>query len=53
VFPATQLMQSAPWQIPVAVLETEAVKAGVREIVDRRPKFYKRTPLKSEFTLRR
>jgi hypothetical protein len=42
VLPATQLMQSAPWQIPVAALETEAVKTGAREIVGRRPKFYKR-----------
>jgi len=42
VLPATQLMQSAPWQIPVAALETEAVTTGVREIVGHRPKFYKR-----------
>jgi hypothetical protein len=42
VLPATQLMPSAPWQIPVAVLDTEAVKTGIREIVGRRPKFYKR-----------
>jgi hypothetical protein len=40
--PAAQLMQSAPWQIPVAALDTEAVKTGVREILGRRPKFYKR-----------
>jgi DNA invertase Pin-like site-specific DNA recombinase len=42
VLPATQLMQSAPWQIPVAALDTEVVKTGVREITGRRPKFYKR-----------
>ena len=42
VLPATQLMQSAPWQIPVAALDTEVVKTGVREIAGRRPKFYKR-----------
>jgi hypothetical protein len=42
VLPAVQLMPSAPWQIPVAALETEAVKTGAREIVGRRPKFYKR-----------
>ena len=42
VLPATQLMHSAPWQIPVAALDSEAVKIGVREIVGRRPKFYKR-----------
>ena len=41
MLPATQLMPSAPWQIPVAALETEAVKTGAREI-GRRPKFYKR-----------
>jgi hypothetical protein len=41
VLPATQLMQSAPRQIPVVALETEAVSTGVREIVGRRPKFYK------------
>lgn len=42
VLPATQLMHSAPWQIPVAALETEAVKTGVREIIGRRPKYYAR-----------
>src|SRR5215831_1395438 len=42
VLPATQLMHSAPWQIPVAALETETVTTGVRYIVGRRPKFYKR-----------
>jgi DNA invertase Pin-like site-specific DNA recombinase len=42
VLPAVQLMHSAPWQIPVAALDSEAVKTGVREIVGRRPKFYKR-----------
>ena len=42
ILPATQLMFSAPWQIPVAALETDAVKIGAREIAERRPKFYKR-----------
>jgi DNA invertase Pin-like site-specific DNA recombinase len=42
ILPATQLMFSAPWQIPVAALETETVKTGAREIAKRRPKFYKR-----------
>jgi hypothetical protein len=32
VLPATQLMPSAPCQIPVAALDTEAVKTGIREI---------------------
>lgn len=41
VLPATQLMPSAPWQIPVAALDSEAVKTGVREIVGRRPRKYR------------
>lgn len=36
--PATQLMHSAPWQIPAAALDTEAVKTGVRAIIERRPR---------------
>jgi len=42
VLPATQLMFSAPWQIPVAALDTEAVRLGAQEIAGRRPKFYKK-----------
>ena len=42
VLPAVQLMQSAPWQIPLAALDTDVVKTRVREIVGRRPKFYRR-----------
>ncbi|HET9641976.1 MAG TPA: helix-turn-helix domain-containing protein [Burkholderiaceae bacterium] len=38
VLPATQLMPSAPWQVPVAALDSEAVRIGVREIMDRRPR---------------
>lgn len=38
VLPATQLMPSAPWKIPVTALDTTAVQAGVREIVARRPR---------------
>ncbi|HEY1966041.1 MAG TPA: recombinase family protein [Acidobacteriaceae bacterium] len=37
ILPATQLMPSAPWQIPVSALQTEALKIGVRKIVARRP----------------
>lgn len=37
VLPATQLMPSAPWQVPVAALESDAVKIGVRGVVERRP----------------
>ena len=42
ILPATQLMFSAPWQIPAAALESEAVRKGAREIANRRPRFYKR-----------
>jgi hypothetical protein len=38
VLPATQLMLSAPWQVPVAALESEAVKIGVRGVAERRPR---------------
>jgi len=41
VLPATQLLPSAPWQVPVASLDSDAVKIGVREIVGRRPRNYK------------
>lgn len=37
VLPATQLMPSAPWQIPASALNTEAVKIGVRAVMERRP----------------
>lgn len=35
--PATQLMHSAPWQIPLAALDSEAVRIGVRNVIERRP----------------
>jgi hypothetical protein len=38
VLPATQLMPSAPWQVPVAELDSDAVKIGVRAVVERRPR---------------
>ena len=41
VLPVTQLMPSAPWQIPVAALDSEVVKIGVREIAGRCPRKYK------------
>ena len=37
VLPATQLMPSAPWQIPVSAVDTEEVKIGVRAVMERRP----------------
>ena len=36
--PAKQLMPSAPWQVTVAALDSESVKIGVREIIERRPR---------------
>jgi DNA invertase Pin-like site-specific DNA recombinase len=38
ILPATQLMPSAPWKVPVDALETEAVAAGIRAIIARRPR---------------
>jgi hypothetical protein len=40
VLPATQLMTSAPWQIPVAALDSEAVTIGVQGVVNRRPRTF-------------
>jgi len=42
LLPATQLMRFATSEIPAAALEAGPAKAGVREIVNRRPKYYKR-----------
>jgi DNA invertase Pin-like site-specific DNA recombinase len=50
IIPATQLMPSAPWQIPVAALDSEAVKIGVRGVIDRRPRNF--TVLQCEKTLK-
>ena len=36
--PAKQLMHSAPWQIPVEALESEAVRIGLQEIAARKPR---------------
>ena len=36
--PATQLMPSAPWQVPVAALDSGSVKIGVQAIIERRPR---------------
>jgi hypothetical protein len=50
VLPATQLMPSAPWKVPVDALASEAVKAGVRAVVARRPRNF--TVLQGEKTPR-
>jgi DNA invertase Pin-like site-specific DNA recombinase len=36
--PATQLMPSAPWQIPAEALDSEAVRIGLQAIEARRPR---------------
>ncbi len=38
VLPANQLMPSAPWEVPVEALESEAVKIGVQNVIERRPR---------------
>jgi hypothetical protein len=50
VLPAVQLMPSAPWQVCVAALESEAVKTGVRRVVERRPRNF--SVLQDEKTLK-
>jgi hypothetical protein len=50
VLPATQLLPSAPWQVPVAALSSEAVKEGVQAIVGRRPRVYQ--SMQNDKTLR-
>jgi hypothetical protein len=42
VLPGTQIMPSAPWEIPVAALDSEAVRIGVRRIIERRPRNFKK-----------
>jgi len=39
--PATQAMPSAPWEVPLAALETERLRIGVRSVVARRPMNFK------------
>ena len=50
VLPATQLMPSAPWKVPVDALNTEAVRTGVRAVIARRPRNF--AALWDERTLR-
>jgi len=45
-----QAMPSAPWRIPVAELDTEAVRLGVLRVVDRRPRNFAK--LQDKKTLR-
>lgn len=43
VLPATQLMYSAPWEIPVAALDSEEVRIGLQQIAARRPRRFAET----------
>jgi hypothetical protein len=38
ILPATQIMDSAPWQVPVAALDSEGVRIGVQSVIERRPR---------------
>jgi len=40
ILPATQILPSSPWLVPVEALASEAVRIGVQRVVERRPKFY-------------
>jgi hypothetical protein len=50
VLSASQIMPSAPWQIPVAALSSKKVEIGVQQIIDRRPR--KASDLEDARTLR-
>lgn len=50
ILAASQLMPSAPWQVPVAALDSEVVQAGARAIKQRRPSNF--TSLQDVKTLR-
>lgn len=50
ILPAKQLMASAPWQVPVAALDSESVKIGVRAVIERRPRNF--NVLQDEKTLK-
>jgi DNA invertase Pin-like site-specific DNA recombinase len=40
VLPASQAMPGAQWLVPVEALTSEAVRIGVRRVIERRPKIY-------------
>jgi excisionase family DNA binding protein len=50
VLPASQVMPSAPWEIPASALDSEAVQIGVRGVIDRRPRNFAK--LQDTHTLR-
>ena len=40
ILPATQILPGSPWLVPVDALASDAVRAGVQRVIERRPKFY-------------
>ncbi len=38
ILPAAQQMPSAPWEVPVSALDSEAVRIGVHRTIERRPR---------------
>lgn len=50
LLPATHLMRSAPWQVPLAALTSDRVQTGVQAIIARRPRY--RADLKAKKALK-
>jgi len=40
ILPATQIVPSSPWLVPVEALSSEPVRLGVQQVIARRPKIY-------------
>jgi DNA invertase Pin-like site-specific DNA recombinase len=40
ILPATQIIPGSPWLVPVEALASEPVRAGVQQVIARRPKNY-------------
>ena len=40
ILPATQILPGSPWLVPEDALTSDAVRAGVQRVIERRPKFY-------------
>lgn len=41
VLPAVQALPSAPWEIPLDSLDSEAVRIGVQQVIARRPRNFR------------
>ena len=40
ILPATQIVPSSPWLVPVEALSSEPVRLGVQQVIARRPNIY-------------